>query len=38
MSGKSQGKTRFSLGQGIFEKMLGNLGHLTDVRENCHDN
>ena len=36
MSGKSQGKTKFSPGQGIvreFLKMSGNFGHLTNVRE-----
>ena len=36
MSGKSQGKTNFFPGQGIvwdFEKMSGNFGYLTNVRE-----
>ena len=39
MSGKCQGKTKFSPGQGKsgnFEKMLGNFGHLTHVREFCN--
>ena len=40
MSGKNQGKAKFSPGQGIvrvFWKMSGIFCHLTHVREFCHD-
>ena len=39
-SGRNQGKTKFSPGQGIvgeFWKMSGDFCHLTYVREFCHD-